>query len=330
MHDLDTLLTSISPSQAKDWRAHDNFLGQRDLRMWHGRLLGQLMQEGRFRSGTKVEFCELSGKLHLVDGQHTLFGIEFSGLTQELLVVKKPVASMDEVRHRYATFGRELARTPADVFSALGLREQLQFDSRTMQSFSGAIKLLLNELQTVSVNLDPRIAKDAEYLGDHMPRYAPHVHTFLQALNLATPLVRSRLNTTYVMAMVLALLEGANDEKIYRKATKFIEDIAMNDGLRRGDATKAVVEYVVSSDPRTMGNLTDRLRVLASAWNRHLKGNSVDHLKKLPPGRVSFDGTRHVFKQARAAPAKAENGNAGAPRRNAEQQRQGVIPQVAA
>lgn len=89
MHDLDELLTQVTPAQARDWRVNDNFIGQRDLRTWHGRLLGQLMENETFRSGSKIEFCEFDGKLILIDGQHTLFGIETSGFTQDLLVVKK-------------------------------------------------------------------------------------------------------------------------------------------------------------------------------------------------------------------------------------------------
>jgi hypothetical protein len=315
MHSLDDLVTRVTPAQAKDWRTNDNFIGQRDLRMWHGRLLAQLMEAGKFRSGSKIEFCELGGKLYLIDGQHTCFGVEVFGRPVDLLVVKKRVDTMEEVQRRYATFGRELRRTPADVYNALGLGDELKLDARTMQSFAGAVRIILNDLRRVSVVIDARIANDAELVGDNMPRYLPHLQTFLHSIDLATPLVKNRLNTTYVIAMALAILEGANDEIVYRRALAFLSDIAMNDGLRRGDPAKAAVEYIVSSDPRSMGTTTDRLRTLASAWNRYLRGRQMEFLRKSPIGPISFHGTRFASTSEGRDSDKPQHGRPGRPRR---------------
>lgn len=161
-----------------------------------------------------------------------------------------------------------------------------------MQAFTGAVKFILNDLRRVSVQIDARIAKDVQTVADAMEEWKPHAQTFLHSISLATPIVKMRLNTSYVMTMGLVILGAADNATTYKKALTFLEMIAMNDGLRRGDPAKAAVDYIVGSDPRSMGDTIDKLRTLASAWNRFYRNGQIEFLRRAPQGPVSFEGTR--------------------------------------
>lgn len=289
---LDKHLTRVTVEQARDWLAHDLFEGQRAVRLWHAGFLAELMRAGKFRRGSKIEFCEFDGRRYLVDGQHTLTAIVLCRLAQDLLPVVRPVARRAEIGEVYATFGRELQRQPGDVFAALGLARQLDFGAADLKMLNGAVRLVLNRFRRVSVMLDARIARDASFIAGGIEERQVPARLYLAALGLAPKPLVAPLRHHAVVAVALATL-GAESEEVRKKALEFWEQVAMSDGLRRGDPRKALTDWLLRG---TSHDAVTHAAYVAAAWNAFYEGKSLDLLRPIDMNKSGLTLRGTAFK----------------------------------
>lgn len=288
-------LMSVTPEMAGQFLQHDIFDGQRSVRRWHATLLSDLMRAGKFRRGSTVYFCEFENRLYCVDGQHTLTAITLSGVTQPLLVIKIPVSKKEEIGRIYASFGRELGRTPADVFAALGIAHQLKLSTPVQNAAHGAMRIVLSDFRVVSVFNNLRAARDAEFIADTLSDasqpWRAALTLYVGALELAPKYLVGSLRDRSVMSVALGTIGGAISGDIQARAVKFWETVAMNDGLRRGDPAKALVDWLAANNA---GSAAGRCAAVASAWNAWFENRQLENLRQTSKGQIGLTlrGTR--------------------------------------
>lgn len=295
MIDIETNLTRVTREMARSAVTHDLYEGQRNVREWHARLLAELMRAGKYRRGSKVEFCEHEGRLYCVDGQHSLNAIVISGIPQDMLLVVRRVSSYDEIGKVYGTFGRELPRSPADVFNGLGLVKQLAFRPEQLNSLNAALKLVEVGFRKLSVWNEVRLSRDAQYMADKIrDQWAAEARLFFDTTTLATSDLSRRLRNGSVVAVALATLDHRNPIEVQTKSLKFWEEVAKNDGLRRGSPAKALAEWLMVK-ASSVANQLDKCRFIACAWNAFFDERALEVLRPVSPGMtgITIRGTTY-------------------------------------
>src|SRR5215471_8427604 len=235
--------------------------GQRKLRRWHVEELTNIIARGQFRNGSVVEFIHWNENKswHGVDGQHTLNAIIASDRPTPLLIVYRHVQTFEQLAQIYASFGRELKRTPADVMMGMGIANRWQMTPKELDTFYAVVKYPLNNFHHLSVTTNPTVVSDALYIIEQMEAAA---ELYLECVSAAKdPALKRALRKVPAMAIGLATLIGPSHE-----AREFWQSVAEDDGLRQGDPRKALVTYLTRTRDLGASPLTS-IRTIAPCWN---------------------------------------------------------------
>lgn len=288
-----TELISVSPETAEQWLIKHNYTDQRRIRPVHVDLLARAMVQDHYRPGSHIEFAVLDAVPHLVDGQHSLSAVVKSGCAIWFLVHRRQVGDITELRRVYATFGRELQRTPADVLNGLGLPETLGLTPKNTELLAGALRWILNDFrppERVGPNRVP--IRDLIYLADQTGDWRAAMGLYLECIANSVGYLTRPLRLTTTVAIALALL---NSPKIMDKAAEFWTSVAHDDGLGANDPRKAAVNFLAL---RAGGALsmapTTRIRGLATIWNAAYTNQTMSIVRPAFNGMigVTLAGTR--------------------------------------
>jgi hypothetical protein len=131
-------IQSVTPSQAQMWLTENNYEKQRRIRARHVEYLAEEMRRGNFRQGTQIHFAEYEGKLHLVNGQHTLAAIEKSQISQILDVC----FTHEDPKDAYYRHDVGLKRTASDMFSSLQVADEFGFSATQVNFISASVRFI--------------------------------------------------------------------------------------------------------------------------------------------------------------------------------------------
>jgi hypothetical protein len=282
----------VKPRQAAEWLAESIYEGQRKLRSsWIDELKG-LMERGQFRQGSTIEFCEWQGRRYLVDGQHRLAAIVATGLVQSVIVVVRRVGAFAEIGENYATYGRELGRSPGDIIKALRLEAEFGLSAGDLAAFLLAVGWPTNGFRVPSGAAKHDLLRRV----DQMRNWRATAQLYLELVAPAPRYLARMLRQVPLMSVGLATLLGPAP-----RAEEFWSGLARDDGLRRDDPRKAIVNHlhnVGKARPLTL------VRAVAAAWNHFADGKPLTTIRVPFQGMVGITLKGTAFR-ARLAPLRA-------------------------
>lgn len=291
----------ITPDDAKALIKSTNYDNQRAVRPAHVQKLANAMRNGTFGQKSTLHFAVLEGYAFLIDGQHRLVAIEHSGIAQCFTIVMHECSNEDEVRALYSKFNRDLRRTPQDVLRAYGLHTQFGKRNDLFRGFFGStgmvtggfipditrLSLANREYYSLALQL-----QDDELRASIANSWIKEAVMFNDDIREGDYLNRSKLLRIGVFAVALVTYRFAG-----RVAQDFWREIALDDGLRRGDPRKTLLLFLLNNKAN---KFPDHLiaRYVAVAWNHAYKGHDSTLLRVLHPNRpIQIEGTPHNSKQ---------------------------------
>lgn len=297
-------LRTVTPEQATVWLKEANYERQRRVAPWQVERLSIEMQRGRFVAGTQIHFGVLNGCWRLVNGQHTLGAIVKSGIATPLTVLVTPVADDAELGGLYMRHDRHRARTPHDAFASLGLAATIGLGERQTSAFARGLKVVLNDFRRVGVHADVELATSLDWLADRMIKWAPVAQKYFTAINPAAPAMKHRFERVPVLAIGLATFRNAE-----AKAEIFWRTAAEDDGLRRNDPRKAMLNVMIAKTAKA-GDPLLYVKTIAGLWNAFMEGRRVTNVRPIDITKVGVTllGTHH-----RARPPYRQSTSAAAP-----------------
>ena len=276
---FDLVKMKMTPIQAAEILQANMFPGQRSLRKDHIRQLAITMKNGRFNAGSVIQFAHVDGDQYLIDGQHRLAACVQSGASQVFSVINHHCDDMEEAKKLYVAIDRGAMRTTRDAIKAYGLdqvfgglRAQVlqTLTSSAAVATGGCFIVRSGSRQRGSAYKDYSLLfRDQRILSTIVNAWLPEAKLIDQMFDHIDIKAQNMLRTP--AAFVIMLYTYRYEPDI---SDLFWRELAIDDGLKRGDARKTLREYLM--DTRSYGrvrkqSLMPMLRNVASAWNSFYK-----------------------------------------------------------
>jgi hypothetical protein len=300
----ETILVSVS--DAIQLRKTCHFPNQRAIRDLNTQRLGVEMEKGRFVQGTPVFLCVLpDGTQYIVNGNHTLEAIAYSGKPQLLTFVWLQVADFDEAAAVYASFDIHKARTWTDALKATGRAEKMP----KSKEVSAAVKLIMTGFKYSPDNVEANSSRAANF--EVMDLYEDAAGMLHDAMKGAPQLNQRIVYRSSVLAVALETVRYQPNN-----AVQFWGDLANDEGLVSGDPRKALLRWLLCH-PAGKGHAGFLMsRACAHAWNAWWKNQEVNILRPGIVGKIlllgtPWDGRKGPDHSVSLAPAKKASGVGG-------------------
>lgn len=286
----------VDPIKAAFWLKNYNYDYQRKIRQWHVQNLASEITFGRFLSKTQVNFCYDGDHYYLTNGQHTLSAISLANQAVVLNVIITPVKAFGEIADIYARHDTHLTRKLSDSLVAHQVDTELGV-SKTMLSIITAGIVLFNSMLNGHKNFSKnQLTNDMKL--DLIRKYGPMAARFIKDSMITTTSDQGVSYRTRKSSIAPCLF-------IYNhkpaECVEFITTTYADDGLKKGDPRKALIEFLKQST--TTGGATNMRRSLivspehiiiknfALAWNAFYKRKPLTYLRPKHEDReVYFEG----------------------------------------
>jgi hypothetical protein len=263
----------ITPALAERIEMECRYEFERPLKKWRVDFLVAEIERGGFEQGRQISFALLNGRLIRVNGQHGLKAVATTGEAQTFMIEVKPVASESELAALYATYDNE-SRTLAETAGPLVSKGDLGKEE---------VATLLRSVQFIYTGFRKPDEKQAAIMRSHVMRnsvaeiWYPYAERYF-ALTEQAPGKdgKAALRRQSVAAVALYTLRFQPE-----KAAEFWQGLAMDDGLRRTDPRKSLLEKLRSGDGAR--SIVFQMHAVAAAWNAFFGG------RKLKEVRVRLD-----------------------------------------
>jgi hypothetical protein len=282
----------ITPEEAAEYLAKNNFSGQRALSKDHVAFLSDTRRQGQFDGGAPIRFAQHDGTWWLVDGQHRLAMISGADEPVEMVVVRTVCESAQQVADLYSRIDRGRGRNLTDALRALGIYKGAAMTPTQMSVFAATVPILAGELQG-AVRGSSYISKSAEARVALMQDWSHAAEMYFSAVDGSphSGLFKRR----EVMAVGLVTFADAQ-----HSALEFWRGAAMDDGLQATDPRKQMLLYMMRTRPSHHG-VGFLIHGVAACWNAWHRG---DHLKMVKVMDVSapvkLAGTRYAKREPKA------------------------------
>jgi len=277
---LTVKIVLVSVADALRLRKTCHFPLQREIRDRNVRRLGLEMEKGRFIQGTPVFFCVLpDGTQYIVNGNHTLEAVSYSGKPQTLVFIFLQVDTFAEAAAVYTSFDVHKARTWTDALRATG-KDQMPLASRV----ASAVKLIMSDFKYSPENVEANSSRASRF--DAMDEYETAAGMLQDAIKGAPNLNQRIILRSAVMAVALETIRYQPSNGF-----EFWHAVAQDEGLVSGDARKALLRWLLSH-PASKGSATYLMsRACAHAWNAWWKNQSITVLRPSSAGKIVLLGT---------------------------------------
>ena len=226
------------------------------------------MANGEFLPHTDIAVAWVTngdGKPHgyLVDGQHRLRAVVRSGIPHDFVLRQFDCASMDQVDSLYGFTDIGKARNINDMLRAQGKMEAYGLGKENLSAVSAAVTLIAADFGNRNkYTLTPTRRMEM------IEQYAPAACQFLSAFGQSKTF-RLIVRNSGSLAVALATFDEAALIYGEAKVANFWSGISANDGLRKGDPRKVVVDYVFirASTLRRSEPAHKVARYVANCWN---------------------------------------------------------------
>ena len=265
----------IGPEEAKEILIGHAFVGQRPIHHGNMRAHSLDMQHGRFWSGSQIVFAQLpDGQQILVNGYHRMNAVIDCGELVEFQVLVERVKDHDGVRALYCSIDTNLRkRTDGEIVRAAGIADELNVRHYVMTAALGAVTFIASGLRAEKLADQPAEVVTAFGRKEYVADWADEIRTYADIVaNVTTQTLRRRLMTHSVMAVALVTLRYQPE-----RAHLFWTTVAADDGLRKGDPRKTLIETLVGGGHR--GSPRIGLIYAAKAWNAWCEGKNLHILR---------------------------------------------------
>lgn len=283
-------ICSVSPEMASTWVENFNYHHQRPIRSWHVAALSRMMEDGRFRQKTQINFCRFKGQFYLTNGQHTLRAIVRSGLAQVLSVIVTDVDSMDAIADDFSRHDTHLTRRHSDSLVAHEVHDRLGITRTELHWVSGACIYYAWGVGETGSKSSTSITHD-----EKMDIVLRHGELAVAALNMI-PSSRAKGQSWATRKTTLAGIMFT----LHRRpdiAEQFWPLAVTDDGLSLGDPRKTLNRYLesvvvtggshaVASQKKRAGDI-DVMKHIAVFWNAYLKRRDLKVLRVNHEARIA-------------------------------------------
>lgn len=256
---------------------------QRRLREAHVDRLAREMRARRFPPDTNLKIGRLTGAGYLMNGRHRLTAVVAAGMTASFVVQEVEYTSAAELCDDYARTDIGAKRTMRDALRAHDFFPELTGDLIFLQGFAAAMKIRIREFSSGPAADLRTIAESNDLVIEAMVEYKPHAEALFVALMGGGE--RKKLVRAPVLAVALETFR-------YQKqlAEVFWAKAARDDGLRRGDPIKALIDWLKATPG---SSATNRLasRACAAAWNAAWRGHETKYLQPARMEALYLEGT---------------------------------------
>jgi len=240
--DTKVSVETVTPEMAARWLASYQYEHQRTVRQHRVGFLAEVMRRNLFKQDTPIEICSVNGKEFFTDGQHRMAAIIASGRPQRFVVVRRSLESEDDVALDYARTDKNMVRTVADDYRVLLLENELGLTSTQVNKLGAAIGLIngnfMSKPGTQKTHMDDKLKLMREYNDAYSK--------FLEAIAGCPGDMWKRLNRR--ASLSVALVTFRHSALTYGpKVESFWNGIAIDDGLRAGDARKVALRHIAST-----------------------------------------------------------------------------------
>lgn len=284
---VEVKVLTIGVDDATLLRKTCHFPLQRQISDLNVRRLGFEMEKGRFVQGTPVFFCVLpEGTQYVVNGNHTLEAVAYSGKPQALTFIFLMVADFAEAAAVYASFDVHKARTWNDALRATGRDVEMPNAGRV----AAAVKIIMSDFKYSPGNIEAYSSRASRF--ELMDDYKETACLLFDAISGA-PKTNSRIITR---ASVLAV---ALETVLYqpRAGVEFWSAVARDDGLSANDPRKALLRWLMNNKAAQGAATYTMTRACAHAWNTWRKGQSLQIVRPSTSGKFILDGTPWTGRQ---------------------------------
>lgn len=245
------VIEQITPKQAAAWLDH-NYEHNRPLSQPHVKFLAREMELGRFTLAT-IHFMYVGNDVHLVNGQHTLHAIVFSGKAQTCVVIREHGCNSADLPKMFMHYDIQRKRTFADSVRAFGMVEELGIPFHGLNSAAAAIQYGYSGFGTRARASHRRIEADGQlrYLSvadlfELVPKWEDEVKLMFLAIEGGQRDVTKVVRTAKVFSVGLITAYYQPD-----KAIEFWNGVAMDDGLSIGDPRKTLSKWLPKTSRRS-------------------------------------------------------------------------------
>ncbi len=263
-------LTLVTPHNADSWLRMFAYEKQRNLSDQHIQRLAMEMVRGRFIEGTIIHFAQVGSQKFLINGNHTLHAVVKSGVSIPLTVLTTPVKDMKTVARLYARHDIHRRRDWSATIRASDL--EIDVPATFKNAASAALRIIMSGLDS-PISRDVEITYSRDLRLDAMDRYREHIEAYHTAIGGGVKQNQKVLMRAAVMAVGLETLKWQPN-----RGYEFWYGIAADDGLRRTDPRKTLLNYLTGTKA-TASNVMDHIKAVALAWNAFSQGRQLSALK---------------------------------------------------
>lgn len=239
----------------------------------HISALARMMRAGDWRDGGVIEFARFpDGTLTMLDGHHRMLAQVEAGVDVIWNIAIHDVADQDEFRNLFWTYDTTLrVRTRANILDGVRAAENFGLAKGTTEKLTRAAQFIDNGMNA--------------NVGQNARRYTPNEQLALAAEWAAEAAIYERLMadvpktmktkfySAQVMAVALVTIRAKPQE-----AGEFWGGIAADDGLRKGDPRKTLLDWLRDTHLAGTG-LRSAAGAVARAWQAWVSGKQLNFIR---------------------------------------------------
>jgi hypothetical protein len=204
---------------------------------------------------------------YLINGRNRLNAVVESGMPTTFLVEHHLMQRPVDVHHLYMRIDRGKARTPADVYRAMGLAESLGLSTNNVRLIGEAETYLRSGFESRR-----QVVLDAERRAEFIIDWVPEGREWIQCFSSSRSRFVSYITASPVTAVALVTLRFQP-----AKAMAFFTAMAHDNALAQGTPEKALHDWLLETRVREMAE-HHYARYVATAWNAAYEERSISRL----------------------------------------------------
>lgn len=283
-------VVNMAPGTAKRIFDELNFPDNRKLEASREFGHAYAIKTGDWVEDYPIHFSALpDGRIWLVDGQHRISAISKCESPVGVSVRIVDVESEKEARKFYAGFDQKSSiRTNVQILDAVDVAKELGLSNRMARAIYEAAPILLNNLEPIigSANVKANIEIFIQQSRlKAVTDWAAQAREFAKITECAMKGVYESLRKPGVVAVGLytVLHQPA-------RAKEFWSGVSKDDGLRKGDPRKALVDDFKTRTMNT-GSVRQRVQQSAMAWNAFCEGRDLKVIRCITDSPITLWGT---------------------------------------
>lgn len=262
------------------------FDGQRRVTKDQVATLADIMTRGKWQPKDKLDFAIFDGKPILLNGYHRMNAQVKSGRSIKWTVVCHPCATYEEVRELYYKFDTNTRiRSGAQILAAVDFADNFGLTKQMAEALFRSVPVIANNFSSMHKDKDRLTAKVMDRRLDFARNYSAAAEKYWASLDGCQPSFKRKFLSAGVCAVGLVTFR-------YQPivAQEFWSNVALNDGLRRGDPRQTLHNFFLA---RSVGNGSQVVTAIAPslAWNAFFEGRDLQIIKIYERPNIYISGT---------------------------------------